>query len=245
MDESYGAEYERLYHDHWWWRARESILVGVLRRLRPKPGSAILDVGCGNALSFPSLAEFGTVRGIEVEAKLLDDAGPFRAQISTDPLGSAAYDDPRWRFDVITALDVVEHIDDDRGAVARMVGMLERGGFLIITVPAFELLWDYHDEINFHRRRHTAGSVKRLLAGQGVELLELRYLFRWLFFPKLAVRILNGGRARKLAQHGVPGPLVNRVLERMCVLEDRLLGRLPVPVGTSVLAVARKPDVAG
>jgi 2-polyprenyl-3-methyl-5-hydroxy-6-metoxy-1,4-benzoquinol methylase len=245
MDESYRGEYERLYREHWWWRARETILVGVLRRLRPKPCSKILDVGCGNALSFPALADFGSVRGIEVDPKLLDDAGPFRAQISTDPLGSAAYDDPRWRFDVITALDVVEHIDDDRGAVARMAGMLERGGWMIITVPAFESLWDHHDEINLHCRRYTAEGLKRTLTGHGVEILELRYLFRSLFLPKLAIRLLNAGRTRKLAQHRVPGPLVNRALEHMCILEDRLLGRLPLPFGTSVLAVVRKPGVAG
>ena len=204
MDETYRAEYERLYRAHWWWRARESILVGVLRRLRPKSGSAILDVGCGNALSFPALAEFGTVRGIEVDASLLDARGPYRRQISTDPLDSPVYDDPLWRFDVITALDVVEHIDDDRAAVARMAGMLTRGGYMIVTVPAFDLLWDHHDEINLHRRRYTAGSLKRTLAGLGVELLELRYLFRSLFIPKLAVRVLNARRARKVVQHGIP-----------------------------------------
>ncbi len=186
MDETYRAEYERLYRAHWWWRARESILLGVLRRLGPKPGAAVLDVGCGNALSFAALEEFGTVRGIEVDPSLLDVRGPFRAQISTDPLESSLYDDPRWRFDVITALDVVEHIDDDRAAVARMAAMLRRGGLLIITVPAFALLWDYHDELNFHRRRYTAGSLKRTLAGHGVELLELRYLFRVAFHPQAA-----------------------------------------------------------
>ncbi len=242
MDETYRGEYERLYRTHWWWRARESILLGVLRRLRPKPGAAVLDVGCGNALSFPALKEFGTVRGIEVDPSLLDARGPFRAQISTDPLESALYDDPRWRFDVITALDVVEHIDDDRAAVARMAAMLRRGGLMIITVPAFGLLWDYHDDLNFHRRRYTAGSLKRTLAGHGVELLELRYLFRALFIPKLLVRLANAARTRKVAQHGLPAPWLNRALERLCILEDRLLRRLPLPFGTSVLAVAWKPN---
>ena len=243
MDESYCAEYERLYRGHWWWRAREAILVRVLRRLHLKPGSAILDVGCGNALAFPALAEFGTVQGIEVDAKLLDASGPCRAKICTDALDSATYDDPLWRFDVITALDVVEHIEDDGAAVARMVGMLKPGGLVVITVPAFELLWDHHDEINLHYRRYTAPGLKRTLAGHGVELLELRYLFPSLFIPKLAVRLLNAGRTRKLTQHGIPRPWINRALERLCVLEDRSLGRLPVPFGTSVLAVARRTNL--
>jgi cyclopropane fatty-acyl-phospholipid synthase-like methyltransferase len=244
MDETYRAEYEQLYQAHWWWRAREAILLGVLRRLGPRPDSAILDVGCGNALSFRALAEFGTVRGIEVDAHLLDDSRPVRAQISTEPLGSAVYDDPHWRFDVITALDVLEHIDDDRSALASMAAMLKPGGLMIITVPAFQILWDQHDEINHHRRRYTVGELKRSLSGHGVDLVELRYLFPGLFLPKLAVRLWNAGRARKLAQHGIPRPWMNRALERLCILEDDLLRRLPIPLGTSVLAVARKRDAA-
>ncbi len=162
---------------------REAILIGVLRRRRPKPGAAILDVGCGNALSFAALAEFGTVRGIEVDARLLDDSAPVRAQITTEPLGAPLYDDPWWRFDVITALDVLEHIDDDRHALASMSAMLNPGGLMLITVPAFETLWDRHDEINHHRRRYTTGALKRSLAGCGVDVIELRYLFARCSFP--------------------------------------------------------------
>ncbi len=183
MEENYRAEYEQLYRAHWWWRAREAILIGVLRRRRPKPGAAILDVGCGNALSFAALAEFGTVRGIEVDARLLDDSRPVRAHISTEPLGAPLYDDPRWRFDVITALDVLEHIDDDRHALASMAGMLNPGGLMVITVPAFELLWDRHDTLNHHRRRYTARGLKRSLAACGVDVIELRYLFPRCSFP--------------------------------------------------------------
>jgi SAM-dependent methyltransferase len=240
MDEAYRAEYEQLYRAHWWWRAREAILIGVLRRRQPRPGAAILDVGCGNALSFAALEEFGAVRGIEVDARLLDNSAPVRARISTEPLGSPVYDDPRWRFDVITALDVLEHIDDDRGALASMAGMLNPDGLMLITVPAFELLWDRHDEINHHRRRYTASGLKRCLLGCGVELLELRYLFRGLFIPKLLVRLWNTGRSRKVAQHAIPAPWVNRALERICMLEESILGRVPVPLGTSILAVAQR-----
>jgi SAM-dependent methyltransferase len=242
MDATYRAEYERLYQSHWWWRARADILIRTLKRLGPRPPSAILDVGCGNALSFRALAEFGTVRGIEVDPRLLDDSGPFRTQISTEPLGSAVYDDPCWRFDMITALDVIEHIDDDRGAVAAMAGMLKPGGLMVITVPAFQLLWDHHDEINHHRRRYSARGLERVLPCHGIELLELRYLFPSLVVPKFAVRLVNAGRRRKVSQHGIPTAWINRALERLCVIEDRLLARLAFPLGTSVLAVARKRE---
>jgi hypothetical protein len=122
-----------------------------------------------------------------------------------------------------------------------MATMLRPGGLLVVTVPAFELLWDHHDEINHHRRRYTAATLRRTLDVQGLELMRLRYLFRTLFLPKLMVQLLNAGRDRKVAQHGIPVPAVNTAIRRVCVWEDRLLHRLPIPFGTSVMAVARKP----
>jgi SAM-dependent methyltransferase len=240
METSYGARYARLYREHWWWRAREAVLLDMLRAMRPRPGPAILDVGCGDAVSFQVLSEFGTVRGIEVDENLLDPSGPFRERISTSPLGDPIYDNPSWHFDLITALDVIEHIDDDRAAVSSLAAMLRPGGLLVVTVPAFELLWDHHDEINHHRRRYTARRLRSALAVEGLELLQVRYLFRALFIPKLSVRLVNAKRSQKVAQHGIPAPAINSALTRLCVLEDRLLRRLPVPFGTSVLGVARK-----
>jgi hypothetical protein len=70
--------------------------------------------------------------------------------------------------------------------------------------------------------------------------LQVRYLFRALFVPKLVMRLVNAGRSRKLAQHGSPGPALNTAVQRLCVLEDRLLRHLPIPFGTSVMGVARK-----
>src|SRR5262249_1578172 len=136
MDREYAAGYARLYREHWWWRARAPIGVATRRGLPLPPGAAILDVGCGDALSFGALSAFGEVRGIEVDEALLSPAGPHRGRISTRPLGDPLYDGPAWRFDLITALDVVEHIDDDRAAVAAMAGLLRPGGHLVGTLPA-------------------------------------------------------------------------------------------------------------
>jgi SAM-dependent methyltransferase len=240
MQNDYGEEYVRLYNGHWWWRAREAILVRLLDGLGLARGLDVLDVGCGDGLFFPKLGVFGRVRGIEVDEGLLTPGGPYRDKIFTRPLGDPLYQGPDWEFDLITALDVIEHIEDDRSAVASLAGMLRPGGVLLVTVPAFPVLWDRHDEINHHFRRYTAGSLRRVLSGQGLELLQLRYLFRALFLPKLLVRLVNAGGARKIAQHALPPRPVNALAERLCVLEDRLLRRAPVPFGTSVMALARR-----
>jgi 2-polyprenyl-3-methyl-5-hydroxy-6-metoxy-1,4-benzoquinol methylase len=241
MQKPYAAVYERLYREYWWWRSREAILIKLLGQLlQGRSGLDILDVGCGDGLFFSELERFGTVRGIEVDEGMLRPDGPYRDRISTTPLGDPLYSGAEWQFDLITALDVIEHIEDDRAAVASMVEMLRTGGLLVITVPAFQALWDHHDEVNLHFRRYTTATLRRVLDGQGLELLRLRYVFRCLFPPKYLVAKLNRCRSRKLEQHTIPGPVVTRFMTRLCVLEDTLLRALPIPFGTSALAVARR-----
>src|SRR4051812_12063398 len=140
MQAPYAAEYARLYREHWWWRSREAILLDLLRSLRLPPGGDILDVGCGDGLFFQELERFGRVRGIEVDVGLLDPDGPYRDRIATLPLGDPSYAGDAGRFDLITALDVIEHIADDRAAVAAMLRMLRPGGVMVVTVPAFPSL---------------------------------------------------------------------------------------------------------
>ncbi len=241
MQADYAAVYARAYHEHWWWRAREAIILDILRGLRLPPHLEILDVGCGDAVAFPVLSEFGSVRGIEVDESLLDPNGPYRERISTRYLGDPIYDGPEWSFDLITGLDVIEHIEDDRAAVAAMTRMLRPGGHMVLTVPAFELLWDHHDDINNHFRRYTASRLRKALEGQGLEIKQIRYAFRALFIPKLLVRMLNSTRSQKVAQHSIPAPAVNKTMRALCLAEDRLLRHVPVPFGTSVLAILQKP----
>ena len=74
MDPEYGALYRELYERHWWWRAREAVILDELSRLRPAGDwGRILDVGCGDGLFFPRLSELGEVVGVEPEAALLSD----------------------------------------------------------------------------------------------------------------------------------------------------------------------------
>ena len=246
MSGDYASLYAHLYRNHWWWRARESILVDVLRGLRgtlPDRPSAI-DVGCGDGLFFEAIREAtgGEVRGIEVDEALLDPAGPHRSRISTKPMGDPCYDDPSWRADLMTALDVLEHLDDDQRAAEGLAAMLRPGGVLVATVPAFEVLWDHHDDRNCHRRRYSPRGLRRLLEGAGLRVSRSRLLFPSLFLPKLAVAISNRWLPRHaIVQHALPPGPINAALGRLCHWEDRLQRHLRLPLGTSVLAVARRP----
>ena len=239
MQGDYGRVYADLYRRHWWWRSRERILMRELRRLSPAlpSNSQILDVGCGDALFFPKLREFGAVQGIEIDTSLLTESNPDRALIHTRPLGDAEYKGWEGRFDLITSLDVVEHIERDAWAVGEMVRMLRPGGRLMMTVPAFMSLWDHHDEINHHHRRYTASGFASLIQPPA-RLVSVRYLFHSLYVPKWLVARRNRSAANKSEQFSVPPRPVNALAAAWCDVEERLTRPLHIPWGTSVLAVA-------
>lgn len=241
----------------------------------PEPARCrILDVGCGDGLFFPKLRAFGSVDGIEVDQSLLSPDNPDRPRIRTALLGSSEYADwaaPGGTFDLITALDVIEHIEDDRHAVRCMLDMLRPGGALLLTVPALMCLWDRHDEINHHFRRYTRASLGALIesavgadgSGAGTTarravVLDLRYFFHALVLPKYVVRVINriaagkpgaaggnkaGGQghgASGIDQFKMPPAPISFAMRRFCDLEERLGRHLPIPFGTSLLAVVRR-----
>ena len=237
MDADYGQHYRELYRRHWWWRAREQILLRTLSALDLPPASRILDVGCGDALTFPVLERFGSVEGIETDQRLLDPDNPRRSRVHTDPLGHPRYS--RRQFDLVTALDVLEHLEDDRAGLRQMLRLLKPGGRLLLTVPASMALWDQHDEINQHFRRYSAATLRQLLPAD-VEVMQLRYLFQGLYPLKWMVARINRLRPNnQLAQHNIPRPWVSNMITAWCSLEDRLLSPLRFPFGTSLLALIR------
>ncbi len=245
MNEEYGAVYRELYERHWWWRSRERILLDVIGRLDlPKPETGrprILDVGCGDGLFFPQLRRFGDPWGVETDRSLISDDNPDRDRIHADL--PAVLAERGERFELITALDVIEHIEDDASAVEGMASLLSPGGKLLVTVPAFMSLWDDHDVINQHYRRYTQKTLRRVLEPHG-EVVQIRYLFHAIFIPKILIAWRNrlgqklGGES--VPQHGIPSDGVNRLVTQWCALEARICRKMPVPFGTSVMAVLQR-----
>lgn len=131
-----------------------------------------------------SLSKQAEAWGIEIDKNTLIPGNPLHSRIYDRPLGDPLYE--KMQFDLITALDVVEHIEDDQSAVDHMMQMLVPGGTLLITVPALPALWTQHDEMNKHFRRYTRQSLTELLAPHG-ELLDCRYLYTSLALPKLCL----------------------------------------------------------
>jgi SAM-dependent methyltransferase len=242
LDPDYGKKYRALYENHWWWRAREDILVDELAALlRKESGILILDVGCGDALFFDRLRRFGDVEGIESDCGLVNPNGPDRARITVAPFDTSFQ--PGKTYDLILMLDVLEHLDTPEDALRHGLSLLKPGGLIVITVPAFKFLWTNHDSLNKHRTRFTKTSFARLAKSSGMSIQGMRYFFVWLAVAKLIARLKEILIHSQPEIPDIPSPFVNGLLYRFSRAEERLSRKLSPPFGSSLLAVgARSPE---
>jgi SAM-dependent methyltransferase len=149
---------------------------------------------------------------------------------------------PVENFELITALDVIEHIDDDVTVVRQMGDRLSPRGAIIITVPAHPWLWSSHDEINHHVRRYTRQTLRQAIEAAGLRVEYLSY-FNTLLFPLALVQRAFARLTGRRLDDGltVPAAWLNGTLRWIFALERHAVGRVELPFGLSLLAVVRKP----
>jgi SAM-dependent methyltransferase len=239
VDPNYSAYYRRLHENHWWFRMRERWVLQALRETRPPTGwNSILDVGCGDALFFDSLAEFGDVEGVETSREIVNPANPHFPKIHIGPFDNSFQ--PGKQYSLLLLLDVLEHIPDPADALRRCVSVLKPGGTLLITVPAFNLVWTNHDVINHHVTRHRKSTLFPLLQQAGLKIEDSAYWFQWIFPVKLAERFVEKLFRLPPSNPPIPPPFINRALCSLCSLEHSILGPLHLPFGTTLFVRCKK-----
>ena len=242
MDIDYAELYPRLFAHHWWWRARETVILAELARLRPDgEWGNILDVGCGDGLFLPTLSKMGHVEGVEPYGAESVSATDTDITIHRVPFDSRF--DPGKRFDLILMLDVLEHFDQPAQALQAVERLLEPGGTLFITVPAYKLLWTHHDVLNHHHTRYTRRTLEREIAHTDLQVTHRRYFFHWIFPVRILLRLLEIATGSNTGPPRIPSPWINRTIIGVSRFEYRLLHRLQIPFGSSLLAVTVKPKV--
>src|SRR3954454_19672450 len=191
MRHDFYGRYNELEDRHWWFVGRREILLRLLAHHLGGSGSdrEILDVGCGTGTMLGYLSAFGTARGIDADDSAVDYARRRGATADHVPPGPLPFSDAS--FDLVTALDVLEHIADDRAALAEMRRVLRPGGTLLLTVPAYEFLWGPQDEISHHERRYVARALRARLRAADVRIDRLTYFNTLLFPPIAAIRLLR------------------------------------------------------
>jgi SAM-dependent methyltransferase len=232
------AEHEEWY---WWHRAREMIVRRVLQRHAPA-NARILDVGCGTGATTASLRPFGSVLGLDIGSEALGHAHERNLPVARS--SAAQLPVPPGAFDVVVALDLLEHLDDDVAAAGEIRAALAPGGFLLATVPAYPFLWSSHDIALEHRRRYTRRQLRDVLERAGFEVELCSYMMSAILPAAMAVRLAERlrPRAQPPAESGyLPLPsFLNSLLTHLVGLDGYLVRWLNLPFGLSVLALARR-----
>ena len=241
MEHTYPIMFQ-VEQSHWWYLGRRKILAGFVAEIcrhvtdrRPR----ILDVGCGTGANLLMLSKYGDAEGVDVS----EDALAFCRERGLDKVRLGDGEELPYAdgtFDLVTAFDVVEHMDDDLAGLREMRRVLRPGGRVLLFVPAFMFLWGLQDDVSHHRRRYRLPELRRVLEEAGFEIERATYANITFFLPILTMRKLMRLTGIKTdSENSINVTAFNGVLGSLFGAESWVLRFMNLPFGVSGLCVAR------
>jgi SAM-dependent methyltransferase len=237
-------EYERMYgleDSYWWFVGRHNLVLGFVRAVYgARADLTILDVGCGTGAMSRKLTPWGSV----VSADFSPLALSFSRKRNLDLL--CASDAMRLpfkenSFDLVVAMDILEHVKDDSAALREIYRVLKPGGRIIATVPAYQSLWSGHDVALMHFRRYVAREVGERFAAASLQTQKLSYAMTFLYPVVWLVRRLFWRNTKNPRASLVKVPVwINGLLVRLLSAENALVRKVTLPFGVSVFCMARR-----
>ncbi len=241
-----GELYSKFYEietTHWWFTARQRILDEIIReRIKLPHGAKVLDVGCGTGAILAMLDRHYDAYGTDMSPLAIDFCRRrglnkvFCCTLDTFPY-------PDLRFDLITMLDVIEHIDDDIGVLRQAFQLMKPNARILITVPAYDFLWSQYDDLNHHKRRYVRSRLIEVIRASGFSV-EMDSYYNTILFPTAFVRRIfeRFVKPKNDTTLEMPPRSVNTILRSVFGIERFLLRAFRLPFGLSIMAIAKKPE---
>jgi SAM-dependent methyltransferase len=238
------SEYDRIAHledRHWWYVGMRQIAAGLLRGLALGPRARILDGGCGTGGGLRWLSAFGTVTGIDLHPLAVHHASRVSRRLAQASVVALPFADAS--FDLVTSFDVLYHlaVSDDVAALHEFARVLRPGGWLLVRVPAYDWLRGPHDRQVHTRHRYAPRELRQVIEATGLALRRLSGMGLVLLPAAVVRRALRRNRAAASEVVLPPRP-VNWLLARLLTAELLWLRYRDVPLGLSLVALARKPE---
>jgi len=242
QEHTYSIMYE-VEGKHWWFVGRRKIIAGFVEKICRDIGKRrprILDVGCGTGANLQMLANFGAAEGVDVSSGALDFCrARGLSKVKQGAAEALPYEDAS--FDLVTGLDVVEHLDDDIAGLGEMRRVLRPGGRALLFVPAFMFLWGVQDDISHHRRRYTIPELRERLSEAGLTVERATYANITFFLPILFGRLLMRLTGiRPASENNITIGALNGLLGGIFGAESWWLQKMSFPFGVSIVCVARR-----
>ena len=234
---------------HFWFRGfRQFVRPLVADAVKGVTNPQVLDCGCGTGANMVLLGQAGRAFGFDltwsglVHARQYGQSRIARASITDIPFVDGA-------FDLVTAFDVLYCLEEgpEAEAIAEMYRVLKPGGYAIVNLAALNILRGQHSVFGQEVRRSTRRRLRLVLERGGFRVKRLTYTNFTLFPLMLGVRLTQrligiAGPEEGGIDINVPPAPVNAALTAMVSLEARALRYVDMPLGSSLLCLAQKPD---
>ena len=244
MENSFYRTYFEVEKRHWWFRVRRNIILSLIKNHKVPKKARIFDFGCGSGYLAGYLQNLGyDVSGSDMSHEAIDFG--VSKGIKNLHVVEPGKTVPGGHFDLILALDVIEHIDDDKGAIRDLKEALKPNGTLIITVPAYRWMWGVQDEVAHHFRRYNMSSLLNLIADDSsLSVVKKSYFNTLLFLPIAGVRLVSKlfGLKERESDFEINNKLLNGIFYFLFNLEPKMLKFLSFPFGVSILLVLKKNE---
>lgn len=241
------GEYKYMYeleNYHWWFVSRRRLAMHIMKSF-PMESPKILDVGCGTGGNLLSFGQIGPAFGLDISEKAVEFC--MKRGLKNVMLSSAEKIKHADRaFDIIVCLDLLEHVINPVETLLEIKRVLKNRGKIVITVPAFRILWSQHDEALCHLRRYEKESLLSDLQEAGLKVEKMGYFFFTSFFVVAPVRIMRrffvSADKKQSDTTTLPPRVLNELLKVLFNIEMKIADRINLPLGTTIYAVVSKID---
>lgn len=230
--------------NHWWFQTRKKIIFSAFSKISKlnRGNLKVLDVGCGVGGAIDYLKKYGKVFGVDsskIAINFCQNKGYYQL-IQADVTQLLL---PRDSFDLVVALDIIEHVREDKKLISELFQICQKGGWLVISTVAFQSLWSDFDIFSKHLRRYNKKQFFELLKSSGFKIKKITYYNTILFLPIVLSRFINKILRIKLKSENElkrPPLLINFVLKRIFSIEKFWLKKFNFPFGISLFVIAQK-----
>lgn len=236
-------EHFEIESKHWWHWGKKKVVFGLISKYIKQNKITSLDVGCGVGVMVDQLSKLGSSYGIDSSPDAIKFA-KLRGVKNVRESFAEKIDYKSETFDLVTALDVLEHTSNDKLVIKEIKRVLIRNGVLIITVPAYELLWSYWDEMLRHKRRYEKNELEKLLKSNGFKIIKLSYSNFFIFMPVIIFRMLKkmfSGSIDSTKSDFLETPrFLNPFFKLIYAFEGFWIRNFYFPFGLSIICVAKR-----
>lgn len=240
MEEHIYPLFYKIEKEHWWFTARQKIILEYIKKhVNISKETTLLDVGCGTGAIIEMLSNHFNTYGLDSSPQAIEFCR--KRGLTNLFQGNLESFNKDRKFDIITILDVIEHIDDDVKLLRQSNELLKENGSVVVTVPAFQFLWSYHDIVTHHKRRYTKNQLIKVVKSAGFQIKHITY-FNSLLFPiavlkRMASKIIG---FKDTSDLNIPPQLINKLLKLIFQSEAEIINRISLPLGLSLLCLGEK-----